>query len=277
MIFGDLKETPAPRPMPDFRPLSRAPAISGTRDRTAEVQSRNEMDAIPLATLIQKHFGVKVAKVEPEPDPAGDDDELVGDTNFDTAGVNPDFFNTFQGFDDDQMREDGFVMTNQFQKAEFNEPPPRRFGSRLKRSAPRWKSPETDLFYRVLSMCGTDFSMMSKFFPDRTRKMIVNKFHCEEAKNRERVQEALANPEPLDLNLYAETVGITEETILDDYQRNRGKMTGGPSIPAQPSRRPPRPDSVVAGSSEGSEWENVESDQEAKPGDDDEIQGSTDF
>jgi transcription factor TFIIIB component B'' len=173
--------------MPGFHPLSRISSSAGHRDRSGEVQTKSELDSIPLAELIRGNFGLKPTRAEPEKDEAAEGDELIGDTNFDNAGISADFYNTFQGFDEDEMRAEGFETTNQYQKAEFNEPPPRRFGSKVKRSTPRWKPDETALFYRVLSMCGTDFSMMSKFFPKRTRKMIVNKFHCEETKNKERI------------------------------------------------------------------------------------------
>jgi transcription factor TFIIIB component B'' len=95
------------------------------------------------------------------------------------------------------MREDGFKTTNEYLKAEFNEPLPPRFGFQKaeKQSTPRWRQEETSLFYLVLSMCGTDFSMMSKFFPKRTRKMILTKFHYEEARNKARIHSCRA-PRP---------------------------------------------------------------------------------
>jgi hypothetical protein len=47
-------------------------------------------------------------------------------------------------------------------------------------------------------MCGTDFSLMSKFFPKRTRKKILTKFHYEEAKNKARIHRCRA-PRPWQL------------------------------------------------------------------------------
>ena len=273
--------------MPGFRPLSRTTSTQAPGARPAE-PVRNVLDEVPISELIRKNFGLKPSKGGPDKEGSGDEnDELVGDTNFDS--ISPDFFNTFQAFDDEEMRAEGFENTNQYQKAEFNEPAPRRFGSRTKKSTPRWKTDETDLFYRVLSMCGTDFSMVSKFFPHRTRKMIVNKFHCEEEKNRQRIQHALTHPEPLDLGLYAATVGIDEGSIVEDYKKNKDKMRPQADIPAQPNPRRRAKDEVEEEeASEHSEWEDVDSDREQvtganekntsdDAGGDDEIDGDLDF
>ena len=269
--------------MPGFRPLSRTQS-QAQGQRPPEPQVCNALDEVPIAELIRKNFGLKPSKGGADKEGSGDEnDELVGDTNFES--ISPDFFNTFQAFDEDEMRAEGFENTNQYQKAEFNEPAPRRFGSRMKKSTPRWKPDETDLFYRVLSMCGTDFSMMSKFFPDRTRKMIVNKFHCEEEKNKERIQHALSHPEPLDLGLYATTVGIDEGSIVDDYKKNKHKMRQQTDVPEHHVQRPRvREEVEEEEASEQSEWEDVVSDKELDATKDasddaigDEIEGDLDF
>jgi transcription factor TFIIIB component B'' len=277
-------DAPPARPMPGFRPVSRVSAAAH-RDRSSEVHTKSELDSIPLSELIRRNFGLKPTRAEPERDEAAEGDELIGDTNFDNAGISADFYNTFQGFDEDEMRAEGFETTNQYQKAEFNEPPPRRFGSKVKRSTPRWKPEETALFYRVLSMCGTDFSMISKFFPERTRKMIVNKFHSEETKNKDKIQAALANPQPLDLGLYAATVGIDEASIIDDFKKNRDKLRTPSQIPSQPRHRPkPKEEDEMSGNEE---WTDIESedggqkegsgDGGQKEGSGDEIEGNLDF
>ena len=227
------------RPRPGFRPLSRMNSTV-VREPAAEVQqTRNELDSIPLSELIKKNFGIKPSSKSAEKDDENqeDNDEIVGDTNFEGAGVSSEYVNVFKEFDDDELGEDGFERTNQYLKAEFNEPPPRRFGSRHKKSTPRWKKDETDFFYRVLSMCGTDFSMMSKFFPNRTRKMIVNKYHIEEEKNKEKVLECIEKHEPLDLNLYANTVGIDEGSIVEDFKKNKNKLVQSQDYSEAPSRK----------------------------------------
>lgn len=262
--------------MPGFRPLNRTQSQGG--QRAPDGAARNHLDDVPLSELIRKNFGMKPSKQTEEPESGDENDELIGDTNFDTTGFSADFFNTFQGFDDEELEAEGFQRTNQYQKAEFNEPAPRRFGSRVRKSTPRWKKDETELFYRVLSMCGTDFSMISKFFPTRTRKMIVNKFHCEEMHNMERVQAAINNPQSLDLSLYAATVGIDEGSILEDYKKNKDKVREHGTIQARPKAQVQ--EDVAEEEDKMSEWEDIpmQSDKEddkiaSDDGSGDEIEG----
>ena len=47
---------------------------------------------------------------------------------------------------------------------------------RKRTSNERWSLEETELFYKALSMCGTDFSMVAHFFPKKTRAQIKNKY-----------------------------------------------------------------------------------------------------
>lgn len=238
-LFDPVSTVPtagSARPMPNFRPVSRqATPVPKEHTQTA----KSSLDAIPLSQLICSHLGRSGHADEPRGDNE-DDDQLAGDSNFDNAGVGSEFVNIFKAFDDEDMIDEGFTQTNQFQKAEFNEKPARRFGTKEKAVTPKWEEEETQLFFRVLSMCGTDFSMISKFFPNRTRKMIANKFHCEQAKNRERVAECISERRPLDLNLYASIVGIDESSIIDDYQRNKGRLADADNLFGSQRRAPGR-------------------------------------
>ncbi|KAG4090180.1 hypothetical protein H8356DRAFT_955107 [Neocallimastix lanati (nom. inval.)] len=54
----------------------------------------------------------------------------------------------------------------------------------------KWKKDETDLFYQCISICGTDFGMMSVIMPHRNRKQLINKYHRESRLNPERVRKA---------------------------------------------------------------------------------------
>ena len=51
----------------------------------------------------------------------------------------------------------------------------------------RWSRDETDLFYEALSMCGTDFAMISLLFPRRSREQVKGKYKVEEKNNPGRV------------------------------------------------------------------------------------------
>ena len=57
----------------------------------------------------------------------------------------------------------------------------------------RWEAEDTDRFYEALSMFGTDFEIISRLFPGRSRRQIKNKFNCEERKEPQRVTQALKN------------------------------------------------------------------------------------
>lgn len=54
-----------------------------------------------------------------------------------------------------------------------------------------WTPKETVRFYRALNQCGTDFSMMQKFFPGRTRQELKSKFKREDRKNPDLISKAL--------------------------------------------------------------------------------------
>ncbi|OHT04155.1 Myb-like DNA-binding domain containing protein [Tritrichomonas foetus] len=289
---NDLENAEMPlRPRPGFRPLSRTSSVVN-RDRSADTQAKNELDSIPLSDLIKKNFGMKPSsKNDKDDDNLEDNDELVGDTNFEATGVSADFFNVFKEIDEDEMSQDGFVRTNQYLKAEFNEQPSRRFGTRYKKPTPRWKQEETDFFYHVLSMCGTDFSMMSKFFPNRTRKMIVNKYHIEEEKNREKVMQCISEHKPLDLNLYADTVGIDGGSMVEDYKKNKSKLSQAMATTESTRKKPvvnenaadknSSDDMVTA--SEDSELDGMSTNKNGSAlasdagGENDEIEGDLDF
>jgi hypothetical protein len=87
-MFNENLDVPPGRPMPGFRPLSRAPTVSGPRDRVQEIVNRNELDTVPLADLIRKNFGQKPGRTAANKEGSGDEgDELLGDTNFEHAGV----------------------------------------------------------------------------------------------------------------------------------------------------------------------------------------------
>ncbi|KAI1907931.1 hypothetical protein LOZ12_005307 [Ophidiomyces ophidiicola] len=85
------------------------------------------------------------------------------------------------------------------------------FGKRTKYEP--WDEELTDLFYKGLRMFGTDFMMISKMFPSRTRRHIKLKFCNEERKDPERIKMTLLGPrEPVNLEAYSEWTN----TVYDD-------------------------------------------------------------
>lgn len=85
------------------------------------------------------------------------------------------------------------------------------YGKRTKTES--WDEEMTDLFYRGLRMFGTDFMMISKMFPGRSRRQIKLKFNNEERRDPERIKQALLGPrEPIDIETYSEMTN----TVYDD-------------------------------------------------------------
>lgn len=85
------------------------------------------------------------------------------------------------------------------------------YGKRSKTET--WDEEMTDLFYRGLRMFGTDFMVISKLFPGRSRRQIKLKFNNEERKNPERIKTTLLGPsESIDIQTYSE---MTNETYDD--------------------------------------------------------------
>jgi transcription factor TFIIIB component B'' len=87
------------------------------------------------------------------------------------------------------------------------------YGKRTK--AESWDEEMTDLFYRGLRMFGTDFMMISKMFPGRSRRQIKLKFNNEERRDPERIKSTLMGPpEAVDIQSYSEMTN----TVYEDPQ-----------------------------------------------------------
>ena len=78
-----------------------------------------------------------------------------------------------------------------------------------------WGFEETELFYRGLSMFGTDFEMISKMFPGKQRRHIKLKFNREEKHNPKRIDAALIGEKTtkMDIDEYKSMTGSTFESV----------------------------------------------------------------
>jgi transcription factor TFIIIB component B'' len=119
-----------------------------------------------------------------------------------------------------------------------------------------WDEEMTDLFYRGLRMFGTDFMMISKLFPGRSRRQIKLKFNNEERRAPERIKETLLGPrETIDITTYSEMTNTVyddprvvqqeldeekkrieeqhakEKQAQEDLLRNPDGATGGAAVP----------------------------------------------
>jgi hypothetical protein len=66
-----------------------------------------------------------------------------------------------------------------------------------KRVHGRWSRYETDKFYDALRLFGTDFTLMTTRFSNRTRKQLKAKFTKEEGRNSSAITDAVKDPFPL--------------------------------------------------------------------------------
>lgn len=62
----------------------------------------------------------------------------------------------------------------------------------------RWSKEDTKKFYEALSMCGTDFSLISMLFPKRTREQIKGKYKIEERANPRKLETFLKKRKAFD-------------------------------------------------------------------------------
>jgi hypothetical protein len=214
-------------PASSFRPISRtqSSAVHGTPHEKRE----KGLDSVPLSQLLlSKDFCPPDEKKKKEQNvPEKNEDEIEGESDFhDDDGEEANFQNVFS-LDEEKLEKQGFQLQRKKVGVEFNETAPPRFGSSKKERAKRWTKEETELFFECLQMCGTDFSVISKFLPNRTRKMIVNKFHCEERKGSARFKEAMRNPAPIDLGKFAEVNSVEKADIIEDYTKNKDRILSG--------------------------------------------------
>ncbi|KAG0295667.1 Transcription factor TFIIIB component B [Linnemannia gamsii] len=73
-----------------------------------------------------------------------------------------------------------------------------------KNKSEKWSEEDTERFFEALSQWGTDFGIICKLFPKKSRIAIRNKFKREDRINHARVEEALNRKTPIDLESYSQ-------------------------------------------------------------------------
>lgn len=143
-------------------------------------------------------------KVRPSAEVAGPKMRIVnGEIVLDTSSLQIDRHADADRNADDMEEVEENPLTRRINAASF--------GKRTKLET--WDEATTDLFYKGLRMFGTDFMMISKMFPGRTRRHIKLKFSSEERREPERIKRTLLGPrEPVDLEAYSEMTN----TVYDD-------------------------------------------------------------
>ncbi|KAJ5667493.1 hypothetical protein N7507_003357 [Penicillium longicatenatum] len=100
------------------------------------------------------------------------------------------------------------------------------YGKRSKTET--WDEEMTDLFYRGLRMFGTDFMVISKLFPGRSRRQIKLKYNNEERKDAQRINDALFGPrEVIDIEAYSQLTNATYDdpkVIQQELDEEKAKI-----------------------------------------------------
>eukprot|EP01135_Chromosphaera_perkinsii_P008582 Nk52_evm24s1401 gene=Nk52_evmTU24s1401 len=73
----------------------------------------------------------------------------------------------------------------------------------------KWTEVDTRKFYRAISKCGTDFSLIEMMFPNRSRKQIKSKFKKEERTNRAMIERALSNTLPIEYEDFKDSTELS--------------------------------------------------------------------
>uniref|UniRef100_A0A915JPA7 Myb-like domain-containing protein n=1 Tax=Romanomermis culicivorax TaxID=13658 RepID=A0A915JPA7_ROMCU len=116
-----------------------------------------------------------------------------------------------------------------------------------------WTEKETNKFYRVLRMTGTDFSLMTEYFPHRCRISLKNKFNREARYNPSRIAQVMA-PSPSEVRIKKPKLLRKIDGEIDDAKessqlvivtkkdiRNKENL----SVNAKTIQRDPYPDDIV--------------------------------
>ena len=90
----------------------------------------------------------------------------------------------------------------------------------------KWNEEMTNRFYDGLRMFGTDFGMICKMFPGRSRRTIKLKFNHEERLDNEKIKITLTERIPVDMEVFSEMSGTTyrekaevEREMAEDRRR----------------------------------------------------------
>lgn len=119
-----------------------------------------------------------------------------------------------------EIEEDELTTrVNQMSWIKANRKDPRERTSWGPTRADRWSDEQTDMFYDALKMFGTDFFIISKMFPGKTRANVKRKFVKEERLDPDRIKRALIGESvPMDFEEYKRKTGKDDDFFRDPEQ-----------------------------------------------------------
>ncbi|CAF1122692.1 unnamed protein product [Didymodactylos carnosus] len=122
--------------------------------------------------------------------------------------------NTF----DDIIPRKTIVLEGRFNDDNLTHQSYRKVGRRK-----RWNAKDTLRFYQALKMCGTDFTLISRVFPNRTRDDIRRKFKTEDKANRTLIDSALRQRTHFDLTCFFSPSEESSDTIKQKRRPKKPK------------------------------------------------------
>jgi len=105
----------------------------------------------------------------------------------------------------------------------------------------KWTEEETKKFYRALELFGTDFSLITKLFPNRNRNQIKNKFLKEEKVSRKKIDSVFQQQSSSKLrNIYKKAHNFLQDTsnqLGDGEKRPLSLLSKDQTKPAQSTNK----------------------------------------
>lgn len=99
----------------------------------------------------------------------------------------------------------------------------------------KWGPDDIKKLYDALSMCGTDFSLIEMFFPDRTRAHVKARFKVEEKVHPDLIEAALRNKKPINVEQFKKLIAEKKAYFELHGSNTRQKSANHPQPPARPA------------------------------------------
>lgn len=94
-----------------------------------------------------------------------------------------------------------------------------------------WSKQETEKFYYALSSIGTDFTLMLKVFPNKTRADLKKKFVKEDRENRLKIEKAFRERKPFDMEVFKQLDELVEKEKQDKQkEKQKARKSRGKNV-----------------------------------------------
>lgn len=94
-----------------------------------------------------------------------------------------------------------------------------------------WSKQETEKFYYALSSIGTDFTLMLKVFPNKTRADLKKKFVKEDRENRLKIEKAFRERKPFDMEVFKQLDELVEKEKQDKQkEKQKARKSHGKNV-----------------------------------------------